>query len=212
MPVETPEGKPVDLSEFNKAMHEQQVTAASDEPMAPAPPRKDPDAPHGRTVSGAPKKAPGGRPPRHDKPRVSKTPVTQDSKPKDYTQTLAGTATAVWIAGSSVGPVKPYAALFKATSAGMVTAWNAAAQQNSQIRAVVDKLDSGEGGMWMLGVAVATVPFAMGCLELVKNPEARAMLAKQNDAEFEAWAKANVPGMIPEEKDSADAPAAHRAE
>lgn len=68
--LQTPDGKKIEVTEadFARAM----AAPEPDEPVAAAPPRKDPDAPYGRTKDGAPKRGPGGRPSKHDAPRAAK--------------------------------------------------------------------------------------------------------------------------------------------
>jgi len=76
--LQTPDGQKVEVTEqdFARAM----AAPEPDEPVAAAPPRKDPEAPYGRTKDGQPKRGPGGRPARYDAPRAAKTapaPVTE---------------------------------------------------------------------------------------------------------------------------------------
>jgi hypothetical protein len=201
----TPEQIQAADQDFARMMAKQLPEDTGQPPEYPAPPKKDPEAPYGRTKDGTPKKAPGRAPRKdaHDQARTSPRAPTALSGPlKDYTAALADTATGVWIATSPIPFLKPYAALWKATSPGMVKAWNSAAQQNGTVRSYADKLASGEGGVWILGVAMASVPFVAGAWDLFKaTPEQRAQVASHNDAEFTEWIKVNVPGMIPEETD-----------
>jgi hypothetical protein len=212
MPLKTADGtelSPEQLQAADADFHRMMATPLPEDtgspPEYPAPPKKDPEAPYGRTKDGTPKKAPGGRPPKdaHDKARTSpRASTATTAPPKDYTEALADTATGIWIAASPIPFLKPYAALWKATSPGMVKSWNAAAQQNTTVRSYTEKLATGEGGVWMLGVAMASVPFIAGAWDLFKaTPEQRAQVSAHNDQEFTEWIKVNVPGMIPEETD-----------
>jgi len=68
--LQTPDGQKVEVTEqdFARAM----AAPEPDEPVAAAPPRKDPLAPYGLTKDGQPKRGPGGRPARYDAPRAAK--------------------------------------------------------------------------------------------------------------------------------------------
>jgi hypothetical protein len=167
------------------------------QPDYPAPPKKDPEAPQPSRRGRPPKDA-------HDKARTSPKPSAKVSgPPKDYTGALADTATGVWVSLSALPFTRAYAAVWKQTSPGMVSAWNQAAQQNAQVRTYAEKLASGEGGVWILGVAMASVPLVAGCWEVFKADKGtRDQVAAHNDAEFEKWVKVNIPGLIPDEKET----------
>lgn len=171
------------------------------EPDYAPPPKKPAPAP-----GEAPQPSRRGRPPKdaHDKARTSPKPAAKPTgPPKDYTEALAETGTGVWVSLSALPFTKPYAAVWKQSTPGMVSAWNQAANQNTQVRGVVDKLASGEGGVWILGVAMASVPLVAGCWEIFKaTPDQRAQVAAHNDDEFQAWVKVNIPGLLPEDEET----------
>lgn len=76
--LKTASGEAVDLDgEFARAM----AAPEPDEPVAAAPPRKDPEAPYGRKADGSPKAGPGGRPAKAPKPRVAKAPNEAKAAP-----------------------------------------------------------------------------------------------------------------------------------
>jgi len=76
--LKTPTGEKVDLDqEFAQAM----AAPESDEPLAPAPPKKDPDAPYGFRADGKPRVRPVGKT-SHDKPRIAKTAQAPSVSPQ----------------------------------------------------------------------------------------------------------------------------------
>jgi hypothetical protein len=66
------DGKPVDVAEAERQFHASMATPASDEPVAPAPPRVAPDAPFGTKADGEPRKRRAG-PGRGNKSRTTAT-------------------------------------------------------------------------------------------------------------------------------------------
>jgi hypothetical protein len=200
--------------------------AGASPPDYPAPPRHDPgdpDAPHGRGPDGTPlapygfiadgtrpriKPAGPGRKGKADKasqPRVKDAVVVPAAGggwvTKDYREDLAGLATTLWMAGCSVPPARPYAHLLKQTSPGMVEAWNKGAQQNPYVRGYVEKLAGDGSWAWVIGCAVTTAPFLMGCWDLarpVKDPARRAE-RDQTKADLAAAAKAEFEQFVKEQ-------------
>lgn len=144
-------------------------------PSPPPPPPVDPDAPYGRRADGTPKKGPGGRPPKDaDRPRVTdQAPAAAGGQARDYTEGLAQLAGIVHLGLLTQQRTHAHAALWRGTSPQMVAAWNAAAQQNAMVRTGVEYLAGSSVG-WVIGVTVATMPFAQGCYALWKDPESEA--------------------------------------
>lgn len=153
----------------------------------------DPDAPFGYRADGSPRKSNSGRRPGADKARTtSAVPETAESKPRtpkaapsarDYTEELSGLASALWLGLAALPPTKGYAVLVKAQTPALVPAWNTAAQQNATIRRGVEYLTA-SGGTWIIGVAMASAPIAMGALALARDPRRRAELAEQTDRDL----------------------------
>src|ERR1035438_1218514 len=103
--LSTPDGSPVaapSAEETEQAFARAMATEPRDAPGTfpesgpPGPPRRDPDAPFGRTKDGIPKKGPGGRPTQHDKPRVdtsAKLPeVPAEARRKTWVDGITGFA------------------------------------------------------------------------------------------------------------------------
>lgn len=73
--VITTDGKPVDLAAADRDFSASMAAPSADEPMAPAPPKLDPDAPYGLKADGTPRQRPAGP------GRGRKTTRNTDSKP-----------------------------------------------------------------------------------------------------------------------------------
>lgn len=166
----------------------------------------DPDAPFGYRADGTPRKSNSGRRPAADKARTTKSvPEPSEAKPastraapvaRDYTDELSGLASALWLGLAALPPTKGYAVLVKAQTPALVPAWNTAAQQNATIRRGVEYLTA-SGGTWIIGVAMASAPIAMGALALVRDPARRAELAAQTDRDLSEFLTDN--GLRPAE-------------
>lgn len=160
--LSTSDGKPVsgvaevgtEDSDFAAVMNAN-ARAADAVTDVPAPGRRDPEAPFGRTMDGTPKKSPAGRKPKTAaaKPRVQ-APTAQDKggPPKDYTPGLRQLFGTAWSLASLVDQADAGAVLL-ATPA-LVDGWNGVAQRNPRVGKVLDYLT---GGAELGGAAIATV-------------------------------------------------------
>lgn len=132
--------------------------AAADEPTEhAAPPKKDPEAPYGRTADGKPKKGPGGRPPKKkpadDAPRVA---ASAPGVKKDFAEPLTGLMQLAWGVLATTSPAD--AGAVKLAGPGMVQAWNALAQENAGVARGIEWLTSGS----VYGaVVMSTAPLVM---------------------------------------------------
>jgi hypothetical protein len=160
--LSTADGKAVDAPPigneegFADLMVGQARAADGDQAEMPAPPKRDPDAPYGRTRDGRPKKGPGGRPAK-DKPRVER-PKAAIAK-RDYTEELTGVVQLAWGVLAPMAPAD--AAAVKMSGPGMVQAWNALAQENAQVARGIEWLTSGSA---YGAVVMATAPLVLQVL------------------------------------------------
>lgn len=153
----TADGAPVDAApvggtgdewaEFKVAQ-----AAAADTGTAPAPPKRAPDA------EGAAKR-PRGRPRKDaaEKPRVA--PAKTTAAPKDYTPELTGVVQLLWGITAPLAPAD--AAAFKLHGPGVVSAWNALAQENAQVAKGIEWLTTGST---YGAVVMATTPLILQLL------------------------------------------------
>lgn len=135
----------------------------------PAPEKVDPEAPFGRTQDGKPKKGPGGRPPKHDKPRVQTAAAGPSGEVRDYTGELTEIAQGVYLLMAITPPTQAQAALWKAHGPNLVHAWNIAAKQNETVRGGVEWL-TGSGATWIMAVGMATAPLVLQSVALWREP------------------------------------------
>lgn len=141
------------------------------EPQVAAPPKRDPaadpEAPHGRTKDGKPKKGPGGRPPkptRAEAPRVQPAAAAAAAPTGDYTEGLAELGEGLWfLMAAGPPPMRAQAALFKVHRPNLVRGFNMAAQHQPMIRAGVEFLTAQS---WITILGAALVPFIMGSIGL----------------------------------------------
>jgi hypothetical protein len=193
--LQTADGQKVDVPPvgdeqgFAETMTGAARVADGEQPEMPAPPRKDPEAPYGRTKDGKPKRGPGGRPSR-DKPRVEKPKAAQSKR--DFTEPLTGVVQLGWTVLAPTAPAD--AAALKLAGPGMVAAWNQLAQENATVARGIEWLTS--GGSYG-AVVVATVPFV---LQLMANhgrlpAERVAALGVHDPAQLEAITAADVAQM-----------------
>jgi hypothetical protein len=161
----TSDGKPVDSDpvsddqDFAQMMVGAAKAADSDSAKeAPAPPKKDPEAPYGRKDDGTPKKA-AGRPrkDRASQPRVQ-APKQAQAK-KDYTEDLTGLVQTLWMATAAFAPAD--AGAIQVHGSNVVKAWNDLAQENASVAKGIEFLTTGS----MYGAVVATTaPLVMQLL------------------------------------------------
>jgi len=159
--LETPEGAVLDVPGVDEAEREFAQAMAAPEPSdseAPAPaPKADQDAPYGRTKDGKPKKGPGGRPPKAERPRVQAAKAPQARQ--DFTGPLTDVVRLGWGVLAVTAPAD--AAALKVHGPGMVEAWNALAAENAQVA---------KGIMWLTtgsaygAVVMATMPMVVQVL------------------------------------------------
>jgi hypothetical protein len=144
----TSDGKPVegvnpigDEQGFADLMAEQ--ARAADSPIgetAPAPPKKDPEAPYGRKADGTPKKAAGR--PRKDQATKPRVEAPKAARPKrDYTRDLTGLMQTLW--GATVAFAPADAGAIQVHGEPMVKAWNDLAQENAQVARGIEWLTTG---------------------------------------------------------------------
>lgn len=183
--LSTADGRPIDLDQTEQQFAAAMAAPRSDEPEAPAPPRRDPtdpEAPYGRKVDGTPKKAPGGRPP---KPRMIEGAKSegkakgkdQPGAGRDYTGALTEFCEALWMVGASVPiphdatrvKVRVQAHVIRVNKDGLAQGVNMMAQHNATIRAGVEKLTTGSAG-WVLPAVMALAPFAVQSASVWRAP------------------------------------------
>ena len=205
--LSTADGQAIDLDEAEQQFAAAMAAPRSDEPEAPAPPKReptDPDAPYGRKVDGTPKKAPGGRPP---KPRMIEGPKDggkakgNDQPPsgRDYTAPLMEFCEGLYMIGASVPiphdptrvRVRVQAHVIRSNAPGIAQSVNTMAQHNGTIRAGVEKLTMGTAG-WVLPAVMALAPFAFQSAALWRAPIEGDMrdIADQIDADWKETVEA----------------------
>lgn len=205
--LRTAEGAPVAAPPVEQefaALQAAQAAKADEEVEHAAPPKKDPEAPYGRTADGKPKKGPGGRPPKRkaaDAPRVA-APSAADGPKRDFSEPLAELADAVWVsmAMAPYPPLTAQAALWKVHKPGLVAGFNIAAQNNGAIRRAIE---ASEKKTWILALAGAVMPLVQQSITLWTNPGQQLedgsrlvdTLAAATRRDLEAMAKAQAEEM-----------------
>lgn len=197
----TPEGDtvevtPVEMPDDVKAANDAFHRAQANDPLTDdtrRPPKRQ------AAETAAPPKRGRGRP-RKDDPEASRTtdkkPVDQKKplEPHDFTAELEVTADMLWMGASAipvVGPVvAPYALVFHANTPALVQAVNEGAQVNHGVRNFCEKMTSGTGNAWVLGLAVVGVNIGMQCYAAFKDKDYAASLAEANTAEVSKYMNA----------------------
>lgn len=183
--VAGPDGKPVNVDqaaqqEFARAMS----APETDDEQAPAPPKRDKDAPYGYKADGTPRKGPQGRRPKDDDgsgaPRVKAPSPKQAAGPKasvDFTKELTGLTQLAWGVLATISPAD--AGAVRLVGPGMVTAWNGLAQENAQVARGIEWLTSGSA---YGAVVMATAPLVLQILANHGriNPESVSALGVQS--------------------------------
>lgn len=180
---------------FNAAMAAPEPGQAPP-PEMPAPAKVDPEAPFGRTQDGKPKKGPGGRPPKHDKPRVQTAAAGPSGEVRDYTAELTEITQGVYLLMAIAPPTQAQAALWKGHAPTLVHAWNIAARQNETVRGGVEWL-TGSGATWIMAVGMATAPLVLQSIALWRDPKGEMALQLQaaTVADLQAMASAQEQAM-----------------
>lgn len=163
--LQTEDGTPVDVPPVDNPKTPDQEWAAAmaapepGEPTAPAPPKKDPEAPYGRKADGTPKKGPGGRPPKKaTAERKAEKPRVQAAR-KDFREPLTDLTRLAWGVLAISAPAD--AGALQLHGPGMVEAWNALAQENAQVARGIEWLTTGSA---YGAVVMATVPMVLQVL------------------------------------------------
>jgi hypothetical protein len=161
-----------------------------DKPEIAAPPKRElpSEVPADKSDPGYTPRSRRGRPPKDQRARttnvdpkdVKKAREAAKLEPKDFTGDLAAITDAVWLAGSQIAPVSPYAAILKANQAGLVSALNQAANQNGTVRNYVEKLSGGGNGSWMMSLSMVGVSMAMQSMQMARDPELRQQIVTAN--------------------------------
>jgi hypothetical protein len=187
----TPAGKPVtvpDPAPPRPATDPEQVNRdfsramAADDPSAPQPPPRREDTP------------PKEKPKRAARPRADSKSRTE-SAPKakvdtDYTEALAGITTLAWSALAAIPYTTPYAAVVDANQPQLVSALNAAAQNNAQIREQIERLAAGGGGVWAIQLAAVGVNMSMQTLQIMRDPQIRKEATAATQQKFRQFLRA----------------------
>jgi hypothetical protein len=107
---------------------------------------------------------------------------------RSYREELEGASTVIWLGLAMTPPTRPYATLWASQSEGQVAAWDKAAQASPAVRGFVERyLAGGSHLAWIGPVALSTIPLAAGVGALLRNPELRAQLAAQAEADLGAY-------------------------
>jgi hypothetical protein len=150
--LQTVDGKPVDLEQAEKQFHASMAAPSSDEPMAPAPPKVDHEAPYGRKADGTPRKrAPGpGRPPTA---RTTKQAPKDTGKSSESAQDVAerrtagveslfnvGAAMALGLSVRLGDAYKADAVVLSMSAKPIASACTEVAEQDPRFAALLDKI------------------------------------------------------------------------
>lgn len=185
--LQTLDGKPLDLEAAEQAFN---AAMAAPESEVPAPRKMTAEAK--AAVKDSPRKPP--------KPRTAsekaRTTTTSQKSDKDFTEDLQGITTGLWLTAASVPYTQAYAALVKLNQPALVAQLNQAAKNNATVRTNIEKLSSGGGGMWMLGLGVTAANMSMQALQIARDPELRKQMAEQTRADLQQFLKDN--GLVAE--------------
>lgn len=186
--LQTPDGKSVDLDhEFAAAM----AAPESDEPLAPAPPKVEKDAPFGRKADGSPRQRPAGpgrgrkttrntdsKPPAPAPKKTAETPQAASERRTQGVQGLmqvgAGLALAVG-KGRNSDAFKADAYVLASNAEPLAEACASVAADNAQFAAAIDKIT--QVGPYGALIAVA-VPMVT---QLMRNHRPSAKLPGTKD-------------------------------
>lgn len=164
-------------------------------PEIPAPPKRSEMSKD--TADELEKKAARRRPPRDQRARTvnnaadprgaKKVKEAAKLEPKDFTSDLTAVTDAVWLAGSQLPVSAPYAAIMKLNQPGLVSALNAGANQNANVRNFVEKLSGGGNGSWMLQLGMVGIGMVMTGYQMAQDPEVKKAVLAQNQEMVSAY-------------------------
>lgn len=214
--------------ELAKGLLDQALDAdAAAQPPAEAPPmvpwlNEDGSPRWGLKADGTPRRSkPGpGAPKRNgtEKPRTTaKLPSTPAPKAdklqpageaRDYTAAFRDAGLTVWMALSSVPYTTGHAFLLHSQIPALATGLNQGAAKNPWLRKQADRLEAGEGYLWVIPLTVPLVSLAMGSWQLIRDSATRQQLGAQNDALFQEFVieQARAAGMEIPDPQSAQEP------
>lgn len=197
----TPDGAVVDAAE---TADRDQINAEFSRAMAPGDPEEPVKAPPDRPEQqGAePPRRKRGRPPKSEAARTAAAPPAQ-AVDKDYTDALVALTTMGWSAVAAIPYTTPYAAVIDANQENLVRALNHGAQNNAAIRAKIEALTAGGGGIWVIELAGVTVNMTMQAMQILRDPQVRAEARAATETKFREFLKAQ--GVQVPEPDGEDA-------
>jgi hypothetical protein len=177
--LKTADGKPVDLDTSERQFHAAMAAPAADEPIAPAPPKVDHDAPHGRKQDGTPRKrAPGPGRPRTAKPAPGKattpeSPQAVSQRRTDGVESLVNVGAAVCLGVSTrLGDAyKADALVLSSAAKPLALACGEVAEQDPRFAKILDRITA--SGPYA-ALAATAVPIVA---QLAMNHGVKAMAA-----------------------------------
>jgi hypothetical protein len=193
--LKTPDGKVLDVEEGDRAFSEMMAAPATDTPA----PQKMTEAQKDE-IKSAPKRT-RARPGKTERARTT-TAATSQKVDKDFSEDIAGLTTGLWITAASIPYTSPYAVVVKQAQPQLVHNLNAAAQNNAQVRGYVEKLGSGGGGVWAIGLSITAAQMGMSILQIARDPELRKQLGEQSRAELQQYLEQQ--GLVQVAKDEPD--------
>lgn len=187
--LKTPDGKSVDIEAAELTFA---AAMAQPETDVPAPPKMTAEEKE-QIKAEAPKRT-RGRPGKAERARTTAAPAQKTDK--DFSEEISGITTGIWLTTASIPYTQAFAPVIKLNQPALVAQLNQAAQNNSQVRGYVEKLGSGGGGLWVLGLGVTCANMAMQTVQIMKDPELRRQMAEQTRQDLQDFLTANGLGQV----------------